>query len=90
MDLDALINQLNRVEPEAINWRAMADLSAAPADVAAQDADRALEAAPLVLEPALLQRLGTWLHDQNQAGDPVAKTRILNQALEAWLIAKGA
>ena len=90
MDLDALINQLNRVEPEAINWRAMADLSAAPTDGAAKDGHQARQAAPLALEPARLQRLDAWLNDQNLARDPAARTAILNQALEAWLSAQGA
>lgn len=90
MDLDALINQLNRVEPEAINWRAMADLTGTANDASREDIDEEPKGSPVALDQVLLRRLDAWLKDQNLAGDPGARTRIVNQALDAWLNEHGA
>ena len=101
MDLDSLIHQLNNVEPKAINWQALADCSAPPPPVSSKEEHQSATATtpgPALNQPAagwslatdLQDRLCAYLQAENLAGDQAAATRILNEALDTWLRARGA
>lgn len=101
MDLDSLIHQLNNVEPKAINWQALADCSAPPSAASSKDGNQAATAtspgsalnqpsAGWSIATDLQDRLCAYLRAENLAGDQAAATRILNEALDTWLSARGA
>ena len=101
MDLDSLIHQLNNVEPKAINWQALADCSAPPPASSGKDGNQAATATSpgsALDQPAagwpiatdLHDRLCAYLREQTLDAEPAAATRILNEALDTWLRARGA
>lgn len=79
MDLDALIEQLNSVDSEAIRWQALAASTGGQAGAGATDQPH------WVIDAALLSRLQAHLglSDPDQERDRI--TAILNEALESWL-----
>lgn len=98
MDLDALIEQLNSVDSEAIRWQALAastgnQAGASPIEHRPSDPPQGAEAGPAgatdlphwVIDAALLARLQAHLglSDPDQERDRI--TTILNEALESWL-----
>lgn len=93
MDLNALIHQLNNVEPETINWRALADCTG-PAKPGGSTPETHTtttveSAAPTwVIEAPLLQRLQAHLGVASLDGQQTVITDILNAALRDWLQAR--
>lgn len=89
MDLDALIHQLNNVEPEAINWRALADCTGNQNASEAGTPITVEAAAPSwVIEASLLERLQNHLGLPSIDGQQAVITGILNAGLQDWLQAR--
>ena len=88
MDLDALMQQLNTVEPQAINWRALADSTSArehpsPADPSQEPPS---ETSPRwVIEASLLDRLQAHLGPLSAEEQRSRISAILQEALDTWL-----
>lgn len=94
MDLDALIEQLNTVDTEAIRWRALADSTGhPPTDQAGGAHGQSSEARPAgvstppswVIAPSLLTRLQAHLGLSDPETEHARISAILEQALETWL-----
>ena len=91
MDLDRLIQHLNTVEPRAMDWRALADSTSQQGQTSHSTAgEPAATTAPFTIEAGLLQRLRSHLGDQAAPERQASIQRIVNQALEDWLQARGA
>lgn len=88
MDLDALIQQLNTVDSEAIRWQALAESTGSQPDAAQTTDPQAQESPPpptWVIAAPLLQRLQDHLGLSSPDEEPETITAILENALEAWL-----
>lgn len=85
MDLDALIDQLNTVEPKSINWKALAD-STSSGETATPSDQPITQAEPTwVIEASRLARLQVHLGPLSAEEQRTRITAILHEALDNWL-----